>query len=195
MNIAFFDFDGTITTHDTLIDFIRFARGNIMYLIGMIILSPILFLYKVRLIPNYTAKRLMLSWFFRAMNEENFKAVAKSYSLKKIDLIVRPEALERIQWHMSRGDHVVVVSASLEDWVKPWCEQIGLEVIATRFAFEDGKFSGQNATHNCYGLEKVNRIREQYILDQYECIYAYGDSAGDREMLLLAHEKKYKPFR
>ena len=51
------------------------------------------------------------------------------------------------------------------------------------------------ATPNCKGAEKVRRIlglfpdRESYRLT------AFGDSRGDREMLAMADEAHYKPFR
>ncbi|GAG97863.1 unnamed protein product, partial [marine sediment metagenome] len=47
---------------------------------------------------------------------------------------------------------------------------------------------------NCYGIEKVNRVQETYTLSQYEYIYAYGDSHGDKEMLSIANERYYKNF-
>lgn len=101
----------------------------------------------------------------------------------------------KIEWHQSQGHHVVVVSASLECWLRPWCEQNTLELIATRLDITDGKVSGRLLSKNCYGIEKANRIKEKFDLNQFDTVYAYGDSRGDKEMLDLAHEKHYKPFR
>ena len=50
-------------------------------------------------------------------------------------------------------------------------------------------------TRNCFGVEKVNRIRQEYDLSQWDFIYAYGDSRGDQEMLDLADERYYKFFK
>ena len=47
---------------------------------------------------------------------------------------------------------------------------------------------------NCYGIEKVNRIKEEYDLDEFKNIYVYGNSKGDREMLNLGTHKFYKYF-
>ena len=41
----------------------------------------------------------------------------------------------------------------------------------------------------------LSLIKEHVTVREYEYIYAYGDSSGDREMLKLAHEACYKPFR
>ena len=46
-------------------------------------------------------------------------------------------------------------------------------------------------------IEKGNRVKEAYNLDDYSHIYAYayGDSRGDKELLGLADKSFYKPFR
>ncbi len=194
-SIAFFDFDGTITREDSLIKFIRFVVGDAKFIAGMIFLSPMLTAYKLGLIPNYKAKQMMLSYFFKGMSEAKFQEVANTYSLNHIDTILRPKAMEKIQWHQSQGHKVVVVSASIECWLKPWCDKHNLELIATQLEIKDGIVTGKLQTKNCYGIEKVNRVKEAYNLDEYETIYAYGDSRGDRELLALADESFYKPFR
>ena len=193
--IVFFDFDGTITTDDSLLKFIRFVVGDRRFLLGLIVLSPMLVLYKLKLIPNYKAKQYMLSWFFKGMSKDAFFKVANEYSLVHIDKILRPKAIEKINWHKNQGHKVVVVSASIECWLRPWCEKNGLELIATKLEIKDDIVTGKLLSKNCYGVEKVNRIKEIYNLKDFEYIYSYGDSSGDKQMLELAHEKFYKPFR
>ncbi len=195
MNLALFDFDGTITTDDSLIKFIRFAVGDIRFVTGMATLSPMLTAYKLKFIPNYKAKQYMLSYFSKGMSEEKFIQVAHEYSLKHIDTILRPKAMEKIAWHKEQGHKVVIVSASIECWLKPWCDKNGLELIATKLEIKDGRVTGKLLTKNCYGIEKANRVQEQYNLDDYDHIYAYGDSRGDKELLALSDESHYKPFR
>lgn len=193
--IAFFDFDGTITTHDSLIKFVQFAVGYRKFLIGCLVLTPMLVLYKLKLIPNDVAKQRMLSYFFRGWEASTFQKIATQYSLEEISHIVRPEAMKKISWHKNEGHTVVIVSASLESWLAPWCQKNSLDVIATELEIVDGIVTGRFLSKNCYGAEKSIRIREKYNLQEFKYIYAYGDSAGDNEMLALAHEKQYKPFR
>ncbi|MCT7483096.1 HAD-IB family hydrolase [Aliarcobacter cryaerophilus] len=194
-NIALFDFDGTITTDDSLLKFIRFVVGDRRFLLGLVVLSPMLVLYKLKLIPNYKAKQYMLSWFFKDMRKDAFLKVANEYSLVHIDKILRPKAIEKINWHKNQGHKVVVVSASIECWLRPWCEKNNLELIATKLEIKDDIVTGKLLSKNCYGVEKVNRIKELYDLKNFDYIYTYGDSSGDKQMLEIAHEKFYKPFR
>lgn len=195
MTVALFDFDGTITTDDSLIKFIRFVVGDAKFVWGMALLSPMLTAYKLKLIPNYKAKQYMLSYFFKGMTEEKFMQVANEYSLKHIKTILRPKAMGKIAWHKEQGHKIVIVSASIEYWLKPWCDENNLDLIATQLEIKNGIVTGKFLTKNCYGVEKANRVQEQYNLSDYDHIYAYGDSRGDKELLELADESFYKPFR
>lgn len=193
--IILIDFDGTITKNDSFLRFIHFAVGDIKFSIGLILLSPILILYKLKLIPNYIAKQKMISYFFKGYSEDNFRKIANEYSLNYIDKILRPKAMERIEWHKKQGHKIVVISASIDYWLRSWCDKNNLELIATQLEIKNNIITGNLLTKNCYGVEKINRIKELYNLDNFEYIYAYGDSSGDKEMLDIADESFYKPFR
>ena len=160
MKIAFFDFDGTITKDDSFLKFIRFVVGDFRFIVGFVFLLPILILYKLKIIPNHKAKEIVLRYFFKGCKEEEFKKVANEYSLVHIDKILRPKAIEKINWHKNQGHKVVVVSASIECWLRPWCEKNNLELIATKLEIKDDIVTGKLLSKNCYGVEKVNRIKE-----------------------------------
>jgi len=195
MKLALFDFDGTITKKDTLAGFIQFLVGKPAYYLGLFKLSPLLIAYSFKLVPNNVAKEKLISCFVGGMQEKKFKELAKEYAEKHIDAVTRDEAITRIKWHQKEGHKVVVVSASMECWLKAWCDKNSIELISTTLEIKSGKITGKFATRNCHGIEKVNRIKESYNLNEYKYIYAYGDSSGDKEMLELADESYYKPFR
>jgi phosphatidylglycerophosphatase C len=194
MKIVFFDFDGTITTKDSLLDFVKYAVGKWNYRMGLFILSPILAAYSIKLLSNSVAKEKLISYFFKGLNSIYFQNIANTYSIEQIDKIIRPEALERIKWHQEKGHKTVVVSASMEYWLNGWCKKNKLELIATKLESKNNRLTGKFSTKNCYGIEKVIRIKENYNLKDYETIYAYGDSKGDKEMLSIADKKYYKYF-
>jgi len=195
MNIAFFDFDGTITKKDTLIDFIKYSVGERNYYLGMFVNLPMLLRFKLKLLPNDEAKQRLLAYFFGNWSEDRFKEAAYNYSLNEIDKIVKKSALEKIDRHKKDGDMVVVVSASLECWLKPWCEKENLDLICTKMRFDEGKVSGRFLGKNCHGQEKANRIKENFDLKEFDKIYAYGDSSGDRQMLELSSYPNYRVFK
>jgi phosphatidylglycerophosphatase C len=189
--VAFFDFDGTITKKDSFVEFIKFIKGKRIFIKGIITLSPILILYKLKFISNNKAKQKVISYFFKGYKKSYFKSLANEFSLNYIDKIVNPKMIKIIKWHKNKGHKVVIVSASLECYLKPWCEKNDLELIATRLESKDGIITGNFLTENCYGKEKVKRIRELYNLNQFDYIYAYGDSEGDKYMLKLADKSFY----
>lgn len=193
--LVLFDFDGTITTRDTLIEFVKFYRGQDGYLLGMLMLTPVLGLYALKMIPNWKAKQFFLSRYFGGESIDEFDKKGRAFADQVIDSLVRPGALEAIEQYKQRNATIAVVSASAENWVKPWCDRHGLICLATRLEVHDGKLTGKIEGRNCYGDEKVCRIKEQFSLDSFSTVIAYGDSSGDREMLALAHERHYKPWR
>ncbi len=189
-DLALFDFDGTITTKDTLIDLLRSLKGPWSFWANIVLLTPYIALFLLKRIPNYRMKELFLTRFIGGMKEQTFARFAREYTQNILPNIVRPTVLERLRWHKKRGDRVIIVSASLSLWLRFFAEQEGVELIATEAEILDGIITGKLAGNNCYGAEKVNRIQEVTNLSDYNRVWAYGDSRGDTEMLAVAD----KPF-
>lgn len=193
--IAFFDFDGTITTKDTFIEFIRFSKGSLKLYMGLLMNSAYLVAFKIKLIPNQKAKEKVLQFFFRNTPASDFKKQCDVFTTSVLPKLIRPKAIEEIKKLQKQGTVVVVVSASAENWIQNWTNSFGLELIASRLEISDDKITGRLIGFNCRGKEKVNRILEKYPVKDYTEVYAYGDSSGDIEMLKLANYPYYKPFR
>lgn len=196
-NLALFDFDGTITNRDTMVALVRFLHSPVRYYGEMARLSPILLGYKLNIIQNDVAKKHFLARFIGGVNAKEFDERCKQFAQEVIPLMVRNRALEEINALQNSGYRIVIVSASAENWVKPWADIYGYEVIATQLQIRDQRINGKLEGKNCHGREKVNRIRQTIDLQNYEVIHAYGDSRGDLPMLALASEGRafYKPFR
>jgi len=193
--LVLFDFDGTLTDRDTMLAFALHCRGPYRYWPGLLWLAPLLVGLRLRLVPREVAKRLFLRHFLGGMSRATLARLAESFA-DRIDGFVRPAARRALAEHRRRGDEVAVVSASLDLWLAPFAGAHGLHLICTRAAFsDDDVFEGELATPNCNGPEKARRIREAFALEEFGEVVAYGDSAGDREMLALADESRYRPFR
>jgi phosphatidylglycerophosphatase C len=193
--IAFFDFDGTITTKDTLLEFIKFSKGRFRFYLGFALNSPWLIALKLKLISNQKAKEKILAWFFRGNSLPVFQDTCNQFAAQILPGLIRPKALHEIDLLRKKDATIVIVSASPENWIRPWAESNSLELIATRLQVIDLTLTGKIAGRNCHGEEKVARIGESVQLPDYEQIYAYGDTGGDKPMLRLAHHSFYKPFR
>ena len=194
MELSIFDFDGTITRKDTFVEFIKYAVGFKRFAAGMAAQSVFILLYYLRIFPEGRVKERVIDYFFRNWSEDRFKETADRFARKKIPVFLRQSALDRIAWHQQKGHKVVVVSASLDSWIRPWCEDREIDVIATRLEVREQRLTGRFATRNCAGAEKVKRLRQALDLSRFTCVHAYGDSRGDREMLDLADRKYYRYF-
>jgi phosphatidylglycerophosphatase C len=191
MRLVLFDFDGTITRSDSFFDFLIYTFGVVRFSLGFAALMPVLAGYAAGMVPNWKAKEAVLRKFLKGWDRRTFGEAAERYSHNRLPLIIRDCALERIEWHRSRGHRMVVVSASVEEWMAGWCGRYGLEVIGTRLEARRDLLTGRIDGANCQGAEKVRRIREAIKLEEYEYIYAYGNTSGDTEMLELADERYY----
>lgn len=193
--IAAFDFDGTITTRDTLPVFIWHAQKLGKLFIGTLSMIPSLMMFKLKIVPNYHAKEKLFQTFFAGLKLDKFNALAESF-IPTIEKLINPEALKKIKWHQEMGHEVVIISASAENWIKPWATKQSIKtVLATQLEVVNDTVTGKFLTKNCHGAEKVNRLLAQYPdRSQYE-LYAYGDSNGDTELLALADHAFYRAYQ
>lgn len=192
--IAFFDFDGTITTKDTLLEFIKFSKGRLRFYVGFLLNAPYLIAYKLKIISNHSAKEKILHFFFANTSIEDFKKYCNDFSDNALPKLLRPKAIEEIKRLQQNNIIVVVVSASPENWIEEWANKNRLQLIASRLDVKEGRLTGKISGKNCHGDEKVCRIREVFNLSEYNIVAAYGDSKGDKPMLRLATNTYYKPF-
>ncbi len=193
--LALFDFDGTITKKDSFLEFIKFYKGRISFIIGLIVLSPVFFLYKAKIIKNWKAKELVFTYFFKNEPFEEFSSICREFSTKIIPGLVRPGAIQKICDHVGNEHRVIIISASFENWLIDWCKFMHIEFIGSRIEVKEGIVTGKFKGKNCYGIEKVIRLNQYLKINQFSEIYAYGNSKSDRPMLELANHRFYKFFR
>ena len=194
-----FDFDGTLTTSDTLLEFIKYAKGRGRFLMVFLMYSPLLVLMKLHLYPNWKAKQQIFAHLFAGMRIEKFDALCRGFAEESQHLL-RPKGITLMHEALVAGVQVFIVSASIDNWVRPFFDirnLKGVQVLGTQIEVEDGKLTGNFKSNNCYGKEKVHRIAEAlkpFERSEYE-IEAFGDSRGDKEMLAFADKGHFKPFR
>ena len=184
-----FDFDGTLTTSDTLLAFIRYAKGTPAFVWGFLCHVHLLVLMKLKLYPNWKAKQKIFSYFFKGMDLEAFNSLCQRFAADNLALL-RPKGLQLIAQAKEEGADVLIVSASIDNWVQPFFPHV--KVLGTQIEVQDGFLTGRFLTKNCYGQEKVNRILVLYPHRSSYHLIAYGDSRGDRELLAFADEAHYK---
>jgi len=192
MDLALFDFDGTITYDATFTGFVRASLDRRTLALGRVLLAPYGIGYKLGLLSGTTVRRRIVAFGYRGRSEQAVREAGARYAREVVAKRLRPEALQRIDWHRERGDRVVVVTANLDLFVSAWCEDQGLELISSRLEAERGVLTGRYLGADCCNEEKPRRVRERIDLNAYGTVYAYGDTAEDRALLAMAQRKYYR---
>lgn len=184
------DFDGTLTTKDTMLEFIRHCYGTHGLIIHLLRIMPFLLLMKIKVYPNGKAKERLLRNCFSGKTQTQLSQLAQRFADDNTHLL-RHSLLTRLRTAQSEGTEVFIVTASADLWVTKMVPD--LTVISTQLEFDDnGIFTGRLLTPNCHGAEKVRRLENHYSLLRTERhqfhVIAYGDSAGDKQLLQYADE-------
>lgn len=189
-SLALFDFDHTVTTTDTYSRFLRRVATPQQLARARWSVGPWLAGYRLGMVSAQAIRRRVTRIVFAGRAEEEIAALAQAYAHEVLPTLLRPEMMQRIAWHRAQGDSMVLVSASLDLYLRPWCEQHGLALICNRLEARDGVLSGRYAGGDC-GPHKARLVRARYDVAACPRVYAYGDSREDRPMLALAHERWY----
>jgi HAD superfamily phosphoserine phosphatase-like hydrolase len=122
MNLALFDFDGTITSTDTWTPFMRRAVRPSRLRISRVLMMPLVIGYKLGFVSASRGREIAVRLAFRGEDAASVRSCGIQYATETLPRTVRESALERIEWHRSRGDEILIVSAALDVYVKPWAE-------------------------------------------------------------------------
>ncbi|MFT6290327.1 MAG: phosphatidylglycerophosphatase C [Ilumatobacter sp.] len=192
LTVAAFDVDGTITTRDCVVPFMRRVSGARRIL-------PRLGLRPDRLVPVLARrdrdqlKELAAQAAFRGHRYDDLATAGSEFAQHVYERWLRLDTLASLEAHLAAGDRVVLVSASFEVYLRPLGKLLGVDdVVATKLIVHNGVATGSLDGENCRGPEKVRRLHS-WLSDHHDRrsavrLVAYGDSAGDRELLADADE-------
>lgn len=99
---------------------------------------------------------------------------------------VRPESKELLERHRRQGRATYIVSASPKELVEPLAKALGMtDGIGTVSEVVDGSYTGELVGPFCYGLGKVEAIKQIAAWEGFDLgqCYAYSDSISDLPML------------
>jgi phosphatidylglycerophosphatase C len=187
--VAAFDVDGTLTRGDCVVPFLRRAAGP-SELARSLARQPLATVGAALRRDRDTMKALAVR-ALRGRRWSDLLALGESFAEELGRTNLRDDTVARLGWHREHGHRVVLVSASLRPYLVPLGVQLGVDAVlcCELELSSDGVVTGRLNGPNCRGPEKARRLREWLAgqgLDGRAEIWAYGDSAGDRELLALA---------
>jgi len=192
--VAAFDFDGTIIYSDSFREFLYFTFGWRRFTTEMIGMAD----HFLRYLLGFESRDLLKERVVKAfLTDKSLVELGQHANVftRQILCRIRPKANDRILWHKQQGHRLVMVSASLDVYLKPIATILDFDdLLCTKLAVQDGYATGEISGANCRGPEKVRRLEKLLgTLGNYE-IHAYGDSLGDKEMLAIADHPYFRPF-
>ena len=171
MNI--YDFDNTIFKGDSSVKFIKYS----------LVRHPLLVLWS-----SIKALKESIKYLFNKSNLGLIKSELFSFVkyIKNLDeyinnYVLRSQKYIKKFYLEQKQDDDVVISASFEFIVKPFCEKLGIKhIITTKYDTKKGHIIG----NNCKGEEKIVRFKE--IFKNPKVNNAYSDSLSDIPMFNIA---------
>ena len=171
MNI--YDFDNTIFDGDSSVKFIKYS----------LIRHPLLLIWSFLKCFKESIKCLLKKSNFGKIKCELFSFVKY---IKNLDEYMKKYVLKYEKnikkfYLDQKKDNDVIISASFDFIVRPFCEKLGIKyIIATKYDTKKGMIIGKN----CKGREKIIRFNE--IFKNSNVNEAYSDSFSDIPMFEIA---------
>lgn len=186
--VAAFDVDGTVTTRDCVVPFLRHVGGTVPAAVRLGLSAR-------RVVPAFARrdrdalKELAARAVFTGRPIGDVDAAGVTFAAAVERTWLRPDTMARLRWHRAEGHQVVLVSASFGSYLRPLGRRLDVAgVVATELEVDAaGRCTGALYGGNCRGPEKVRRLHAW--LDEHHGgrsaveVWAYGDSPGDLELL------------
>jgi phosphatidylglycerophosphatase C len=191
--LAVFDFDGTLTTGDSLGAFLHRHLGTLGWSWALMRQSPTLLAYVLRLIPNHQAKAALLQHSLQGAAQATLAADAQRLVQTWLPRHLNAWALDELQGHQQAGHTCVLLSASLDIYLSAVAQALEIpHLICTGMEIHQGVCTGRMSTPNCHGEEKWRRLQDWFMQqgrprESWE-MHAYGDTRGDVPVLRQADQ-------
>jgi phosphatidylglycerophosphatase C len=188
--VAAFDFDGTLSTRDNVVPFLRRVAGNAATVEAFTSAAAHLAGRGRRACTRDALKAELVRRLLGGRNARAVDAIAASFAEAVMARHLRTEAVARADWHRTQGHRLVIVSASFAEYLRPIAHRLRFDaVLATELEVgRDGTLTGRLAGANVRGEEKVRRLDDwiehlpDLVPDASPFVWAYGDSSGDRQL-------------
>ena len=190
--LILFDFDGTLSDRDSLLDLFIFTHGFTRFCWNMFLSVPVIIIWKLGLYDAKKGKNFVINRFYKNWTKNKINQQGRLYLQKRMPKILRQGAIELIQSFQNQNNTIVIVSANIDIHLRAFCEEYQLQLICTELYYEHGIYTGKFSTPNCDKQEKVKRVKLIYNKVEFSKVIAFGNSSGDKAMLNWADEGYYR---
>lgn len=188
MQLAVFDLDGTITRHDTLIQYVLgYLKTRPWRVFGFLLALPVVIQYLSGRADRGALKGAVMHWTLGGSRRADLDAWTARFVPRLLERGVFRDAMARIAAHRHNGDFLILMSASPNIYVPVIGRHLGFnEVICTEVRWDGDRLHGALTTPNCRGEEKARRFEALRARHPGVTTAAYGNAASDLPHLRLA---------
>lgn len=188
VDVAAFDVDGTLTVRDCVRPFLV-QVGGWQGMATALARRPARTVSAMVRRDRDAFKELIVGGVLRGRAVAQVEAAGEAFAAEVEAGWLRADTLGRLRWHQRMGHRIVLVSASLSPYLRPLGRRLGVDGVLCAEPLRNGDRFGDGLDGaNCRAAEKVRRL-DAWLAScglGDALVWAYGDSAGDRELLARA---------
>ena len=126
--VVAFDFDGTLTKKDSFVEFIKFSKGPIHFYSSLPIILYYWIVCKLGFVSRDIAKENIFGFYFKGMSILEFDDYCQKFQFV-IDGFLKQNAITSLNSYLENNYETVIISASVENWIKPWAAKQNINII------------------------------------------------------------------
>lgn len=187
--LVFFDLDGTISRRDTLFGYVLgFARRHPGRLLRYLVVLPaVVAFFFTR--DRGSLKGALIHTVMGGASREDVESWTQTYVPRLIATGLFDEAIAAIRRHRQTGDHLVLMTATVDLYVPTLAEALGFdEYLCSHVAWNGDRLDGRLASANLRDEEKALALRRTAARFPGRRIIGYGNSAPDLAHLRLVDQ-------
>lgn len=188
--LVFFDLDGTITRRDTLIGYVTgFACRHPQRLLGFLRVLPAVLRFLLVDRDHGHLKGMLIHAVMGGASRADVDAWSQHYVPRLLVRGVFREALAAIEQHRTAGDHLVLMSATVDLYVPLIAQALGFnDYRCSHVAWQGDRLDGRLISTNVRDAEKARQLRLVAARYPGRRIVGYGNSTPDLSHLRLVDE-------
>jgi HAD superfamily hydrolase (TIGR01490 family) len=184
--LSVFDFDGTLTHHDSFVPFLKFAFGTGEFYGRMAKLAVPGLRFLLRQISRDELKAQLIRTFMTGVEKAWVQQQAEAYCQRYWTKLMRPKGLQSVEDEVKSGAVVTLCSASPALVLQPFANRLGIKLIGTELEVVDGVLTGKLTGNNCRCENKVLRL---------EAVYGSLTHPANRRAVTHGHGHANRPGR
>jgi HAD superfamily hydrolase (TIGR01490 family) len=185
--LVFFDLDGTITRRDTLFGYVLgFALRHPWRLPGFVAVLPALLRFALRLADHGELKGELIRRVMGGAARSEVDSWTREWIPQLSRRGVFPDAVAAIESHRRAGDHLVLMTATVDLYVPQLAAALGFdEWVCSEVAWHGDRLDGRLVGANVRDQVKADRLRRLLPRFPGRPLVGYGNSRPDLAHLRL----------